>query len=582
MGRVLASAAVALALAGPALAAPGTPRELKGPLVPPEPRLTAPAVKRIFLDKGKVADWVGRYRQSSRQVDASYDRDSRRWTVQVWAGKAGEIALGKVDDTSGAVVEAWTGPQVAWKMARGYDGAFGGREINSAPVWLGFCALFLLGLADLRRPLSLRNLDLLALLSFSVSLWFFNRGDIFTSAPLVYPPLLYLLGRMAWSAWRGRLATGAVPVWPVWLLAAATVFAAGFRVGLNVRASNVIDVGYSGVVGAQRIVDGQSPYGHFPLELGKACGRADADGEIRDRIQRNGRCESANPQGDTYGPVAYEAYVPGYLALGWSGKWDDLPAAHFASIAFDLLCLLGLALLGLRFGGTRLAVTLAFAWVAYPFTQYVSSSNTNDALVPLFLIWGFWLSTSAPARGAAVALAAWTKFAPLVLVPLWASYPERRARAALAALGGFAVATLAAFSILLLEPSPWHAARVFWDRTLGWQIGRESPFSIWDWRQYHAGLPDLHVLQLVLEGLLLVAAIAVYFRPRVKSPLQLAALTAALLLGVELVMTHWYYAYLPWFFPFAAFAVLAPAAEPVRAAVRAPLERPRQELVGVE
>ena len=27
-------------------------------------------------------------------------------------------------------------------------------------------------------------------------------------------------------------------------------------------------------------------------------------------------------------------------------------------------------------------MTLAFAWVAYPFTQYVSSSNTNDALPP--------------------------------------------------------------------------------------------------------------------------------------------------------------------------------------------------------
>ena len=48
--------------------------------------------------------------------------------------------------------------------------------------------------------------------------------------------------------------------------------------------------------------------------------------------------------------------------------------------------------------------------------------------------------------------------------------------------------------------------------------------------------------------------------PRRKSPLQLAALTAALLIGFELVLTHWFYLYLPWFFPFAAFAVLAPAA----------------------
>jgi hypothetical protein len=578
MRRALAAAAIGLLLAGPAVAAPGKPKQLG----PPEQRLTEAQAKAIFLRNEKVAGWLEHYPKRTWQTDASFDRGRKLWRIFVWAGPAGEVATGKVDDTSGAVAEAWTGPQVAWKMARGSPGAFGGNEINSAPVWLAFCALFFFGLADLRRPLSLRNLDLLVLLSFTVSLWFFNRGDVFTSVPLAYPPLLYLLGRMVWSTWRGRLGTGAVPVWPVWLLAAATVFVAGFRLGLNVRTSNVIDVGYSGVIGANRIANGQSPYGHFPVELGKACGPSDADGETRERIQTNGRCESANPQGDTYGPVAYETYLPGYLALGWSGKWDDLPAAHFASIAFDLLCLAGLALVGLRFGGQRLAVTLAFAWAAYPFTQYVSSSNTNDALPPLFLIWGFWLATWPAARGGFAALSGWTKFGSLLVAPLWASYPERRARPTLVFAAGFLAATLAAFSILLLEPNPVHAARVFWDRTLGWQIDRASPFSIWDWRQYHAGLPDLHVLQRVLEGLLIVAALAVYFVPRRKSPLQLAALTAALLIGVELVLTHWFYLYLPWFFPFAAFAVLAPAAEPLKAAVKAPVERRRQELVGVD
>ncbi|MDQ2910562.1 MAG: hypothetical protein M3R39_06045, partial [Actinomycetota bacterium] len=499
MGRALVPAVVAaLALTGSTLAGTPTgavPGAMKGLLGPPSPRLTEAQVKRIFLDDHKVAAWLRHYPPRKRQTDATYKKPS--WTVKVWAGPVGEVATGLVDDTSGAVTEAWTGPQVAWKMARGYDGAFGGKEINSAPVWLGFCLLFLVGLADLRRPLSVRNLDLLALLSFSISLWFFNRGDIFTSVPLAYPPLLYLLGRMVWSTWRGRLGTGSTPVWPIWVLAAATVFTAGFRVGLNVRASNVIDVGYSGVIGANRIANGQSPYGHFPVEAGlKACGPADAEGEIRDHIQANGRCESANPQGDTYGPVAYEAYLPGYLILGWTRKWDDLPAAHLSSILFDLLCLLGLALIGLRFGGARLGVTLAFAWVAYPFTQYVSSSNTNDALPPLFLIWGFWLITSPLARGATVALAGWTKFAPLLLAPLWASYPEWRGRSTGVFAAGFLAATAAAFSILLLEPSLVHAAaQAFWDRTLGPQIGRESPFSIWDWRQYHAGLPDLHLLQ---------------------------------------------------------------------------------------
>jgi hypothetical protein len=588
MGRALALAGALLALAAPALAPAmtsphGEAPAFPSPLQPPEPRLPKAEVKRIFLGDHKVAGWLRRYPQKDRAIQATYKDGS--WLVKVWWGAAGEVATGRVDDHSGVVTEAWTGPQVAWKMARGYDGAFGGKEINSVALWLGFCALFFVGLADLRRPLSIRNLDLLVLLSFSISLWYFNRGDIFTSVPLVYPPLVYLLGRMVWSAWRGRLATGAAPVWPVWVLAAATVFTAGFRLGLNVRSSNVIDVGYSGVVGAERIVHGEAPYGHFPNEVGlDPCGRADRDGEIRERVQTNGRCESANPRGDTYGPVAYEAYVPGYLILGWSGKWDDLPAAHLSSIMFDLLCLLGLALVGLRFGGTRLAATLAFAWVAYPFTQYVSSSNTNDALPPLFLIWGFWLVTSPVGRGAAAALAGWTKFAPLVVAPLWASYPDglRRPRAKLAFAGAFLAATLVAFSVLLLEPHPLAAGHEFWKRTLDWQIGRDSPFSIWDWRQYHAGLPDLHVLQWILEGMLVAGAIAAYFFPRRKSPLQLAALTAALLLGFEVVLTHWFYLYLPWFFPFAAFAVLAPAADPVPASAPQPLEHSRRELVGVE
>jgi hypothetical protein len=590
MGRALVTVIAALALAAPALAAPTTAttkKSLPGPLSAGAPaagqRLTQGKATRIFLRDDKIAEWLEHYPPNLRTTEATYNAGV--WTVKIWAGKAGEVATGRVDDLTGDVTEAWTGPQVAWKMARGGDGAFGGRKINSLPIWLGLCALFLVGLADFRRPLSVRNLDLLALLSFSVSLWFFNRGEIFTSVPLVYPGLVYLLGRMVWSAWRGRLTTAAAPVWPVWVLAAATVFTAGFRIGLDVKTSNVIDVGYSGVIGAERIVQGQAPYGNFPVEETlKACGPADADGEIRDRIQTNGRCESANPQGDTYGPVAYEMYVPGYLIFGWSGRWDDLPAAHLSSIVFDLLCLLGLALVGLRFGGARLAATLSFAWVAYPFTTYVLCSNTNDALPPLFLIWGFWLVTSPAARGTAVALSGWTKFAPLLVAPLWASYPDglRRPWEKVVFVAAFALATVAVFTILLFEPNLLHAVRVFWDRTLSPQINRQSPFSIWDWRQYHAGLPDLHVLQRVLEGLLVAAALAVYFVPRRKSPFQLAALTAALLLGFQLVLTHWFYLYLPWFFPFAAFAVLAHAPEAVPAPAPQPLERPRQELVGVE
>src|SRR4029077_13044912 len=134
-----------------------------------------------------------------------------------------------------------------------------------------------------------------------------------TAVPLFYPVLVWVVIRGIWIGISGR-GSPSHSVWPVWILFAAAVFLAGFRVGLNIETSNVIDVGLSGVVGAERLVhDGQAPWGNFPLEgTLRACGRADSPGEIRNRIQTTHRCEAADPLGDTYGPVAYESYVPGY------------------------------------------------------------------------------------------------------------------------------------------------------------------------------------------------------------------------------------------------------------------------------
>src|SRR5439155_1807497 len=139
------------------------------------------------------------------------------------------------------------------------------------PLW----ALFLLPFINPRRPLSLLHLDLLVLLSFSVSLAFFNHGNVYASTPLVYPPLLYVLARMLWlsrparaqSAADGTAAAGdggggrrdgerdttLAPAGPRLLipapwLALGLVFLLGFRIALNVTDSNVIDVGYAGVI----------------------------------------------------------------------------------------------------------------------------------------------------------------------------------------------------------------------------------------------------------------------------------------------------------------------------------------------
>ena len=82
-----------------------------------------------------------------------------------------------VDDESGEIEETWTGEQIGWKMARGYEGAFG-RMVNAPYIWLPLCLAFLLLLFDFRRPFRIAHLDLLVIVAgFGVSHYFFNQGE---------------------------------------------------------------------------------------------------------------------------------------------------------------------------------------------------------------------------------------------------------------------------------------------------------------------------------------------------------------------------------------------------------------------
>jgi hypothetical protein len=525
-------------------------------------RLEDASAIRIALRDPKAADWIRRYKAHTQY--ATFDSTLRTWTVHVNGGPPyGEIAQIEVDDRTGKVLHAWTGPQVSWSMARGYKGWFG-RKLNDTRLWLAFCAVFLLALVDWRRILTLRTLDLVALLAFSVSLWCFERGLVFWAVPLQYPPLVYLIGRLGWIGLRAPPRPASTGRLPAWALAGLMVFLIGFRLGLNAFDATVIDVGYAGTVGADRVVRGQLPYGTFPDANGKPCGIRHADGTYSAyrQAQEDDRCESPVANGDTYGPVNYAAYVPALAVAGWTGRWDDLPASHGTSSIFDLACVAGMAAVGWRFGRLRMALVCGLAWVAYPFTGYALQANTNDMIVAAFAIWAFAFTAAPVRRGVLLAFASWTKFAPLVLWPLWSRYPrgeDAPPRSFLRGVAGLALGT--AIVSLLLIPGGFDGPRLFWDRTLGFQLGRSSPFSLWAWGIY-PGFPDLGGLQTALEALLVTCAAALAFRPRHLDAVQLAALSGALVLGFELVLTHWSYLYLPWAFPFVLFALVLPSRAP--------------------
>ena len=126
---------------------------------------------------------------------------SGHWEIS-YIDEGNAVALVFVDGSQDKVQEVWTGPQVIWPMARGYQGQFG-HILNAPYVWIPLAVIFFFGLLDFRRPGRLAHLDLLVLLSFGISQMFFNSADIGVSAPLAYPPLIYLLVRMLWIGFKG-------------------------------------------------------------------------------------------------------------------------------------------------------------------------------------------------------------------------------------------------------------------------------------------------------------------------------------------------------------------------------------------
>jgi hypothetical protein len=533
-------AAAATAKSATAATDPNTPVLVTGQNTPPKGyRLTAAKARRIAARNPTI---VAELRRHPRALPYEYTKGPGRWQVSWFSsGKHSlELAQVYVDDRTGRVTEAWTGFQVAWSMARGYPGAFG-RRVNALYVWIPLCVLFVAPflpwprLRKARRGAgprwSLLHLDLLVLLGFSISLALFNHGTIGLSTPLIYPPLLYLLARMLLLAFgRGRPRRPLRLAVPATWLAVAVLFLVGFRVGLNVTNSNVIDVGYAGVIGADKLLHGKQLYGHWPKD---------------------------NGNGDTYAPVAYYAYVPFRAIFGWSGSWDDLPASHAAAIAFDLLTIFGLFLLGRRIRGPTLGIVLAYAWSAYPFTLWSLSSNTNDTLVAMLLVFALLAIGSAAGRGVLAALAGLTKFVPLALAPLFLrgrgqSWPRPRSILVYVLAYGLAVA-VAMLPVLLHDN-----LRAFWHDSIVYQANRVSPFSVW-------GLwGGLSVEQHLVQGAALALALLVAFVPRERGVVEVAALAAAVVIAIQLSASYWLYSYIVWFFPMVAVALFGsyPSREP--------------------
>jgi hypothetical protein len=427
---------------------------------------------------------------------------------------AGDKPLVEVEiHPDGQILQVTTAPDVGWPLLLGFPGVLGGK-LNAPYIWLPLCLLFLLPFLDPRRPFRLLHLDLLMLLGFGISQAFFTAGKPDLSVPLVYPFLIYAVVRAAWAGFRPRRRDRPLmPLVTTRFLIAGVLLLLGLRIAFGVTSSGTVDISTAGVVGADRIMHG------LPLYVDNSA------------------------HGDTYGPVNYLMYVPWELLFPYKPPAAD--AARAATLAFDALMVLGLFLLGrsLRRGraGTRLGAGLAWAWTAFPYSALVIASNTNDVLVPLFIVYALLFLRSPPARGLLIGIASMAKFAPALVAPvILVGRGPFRWRPVLIAVACYA-AVVAALVFAFL---PAGGLREFWNTTLGFQLHRTSPLSIW------VRAPSLEWLRPVASAAAVALAITAAFVPRRRSIGQVAALCAAILATAQIAANYWLYFYVVWFAPF--------------------------------
>lgn len=410
--------------------------------------------------------------------------------------------------------------------------------VSNVWVCVPFCALMLLPLSDLSAWRRLFYLDLLVLLSFVVALGLERPGRVWPVV-LIYPSLLYLAGRMIAIA-RARGDDHGTPRIPArtlrvllprsWLVIGIAVLAA-VHVGWALQGTASTDVARGGVQGAQSILHGRALYG-----TGASHGGLD-------------------PHTDTYGPLDYEAYAPFASVAG------ARTAARLTTLLFDLLTALLLFALGRQVRGPTAGVLLAYCWLAFPFTLYEDALGFNDSIVAAALV-GTLLAARSPARrGVMAAVAGWSKFSPLALVPLLATYrpygqPGARREAR------FAIAFVLATAVIFLPALSHSSVEEFFTRTLGFQATRAPGGSVWAFLQgsYSAHAPAISTASRVLHGLLTALAGGLVFvllrAPRRQDVVGLAAASAALLIALEVCLSYYSFSYILWFAPLVLVAVI--------------------------
>jgi Glycosyltransferase family 87 len=408
----------------------------------------------------------------------------------------------------------------------------------SVLICLSMLFVLMVGVVPLRR---LRNLDLLAVLSLLATVVLLQDGYLTASVLAVLPSLGYLLFR---CAWRGlgfggdpaastplfdQLTRGWEPRQRVRVLRLLLATLALVFVMVGVSSPNAVDVAFAVMEGATKVLHGVLPYGHMP-------------GDVL--------------HGDTYPIGSYLLYVP----LAWVAPVYSVWSSVEGALALAVLAALVTAAVLMRSAGGRtrrdpgtetVSLRAAIAWLSFPPLMIIVSTGTTDVSLAAMLALAVLLWRRPGASTGMLAVAGWFKLAPFALVPVWlAPRRGRQLAAALAALAGVSAAMIALLVALGGTGGP--AAMV---HAVAYQFGRGSIESLWS----TLGIANLQPLG---EAAVLALIAGAVVRLRREAELaadhgRVAALAAAILIGLQLAANYWDFLYLAWILPLAGMSLFA-------------------------
>jgi hypothetical protein len=424
-----------------------------------------------------------------------------------------------------------------------------GDWVAYQPVMLiGLALLFVLMTAvmPLRR---IRNLDVAALLTLVVSVVAFQHRYVTGSLLVALPALGYLIGR---CAWRGLAppatarAPAAVPLFEqltrswepqqrVRMLRAALLVLALIYLMVGVSSADGVDVIYAAMEGATRIIHGLLPYGHLPGDV---------------------------VHGDTYPILSYALYAPLALLAPVPDTFSSVDLELAVTVVAALLIGASIARAQSRAAaGPRhrrreaqldtAGPRAALAWLSFPVVLIVVSTGTTDVMLALMLAFAVLLWRRPALSTGLLAVAGWFKLAPFALLPLWlAPLRGRRLAAALAAVAAVSAATLGL--VMALGGPAGISAMV---HAVAYQFERGSLQSFWIVLHLSAfqGAGQAAALALIAG-----AAVALHRDSALAGDRRrVAALTAAILIALQLAANYWAFLYVVWFLPLIGLSLLS-------------------------